>query len=1247
MTLLAGWAALLGRLSGQEEVVIGTPVANRRRVEIEGLIGFFVNTLALRIDLRGAPRVGELLGRVKERTVEGQQNQDIPFEQVVELLQTARSLSHAPIFQVMFAWQNAPEGRLELPGLTIAPMGAPSVTAIFDLSLSLQEKDQRIAGVVEYATALFDRGTVERWLGYWRRLLEGMAAEEDEVIDRLALLGEEERRQVLEGWNETQAEYPKERCVHELFEEQMEKTPEAVAVVFEDMILSYGELNRRANQLAYYLRELGVGPDARVGICVERSLEMVVGLLAVLKAGGAYVPLDPAYPVERLQYMLADSAPVVLLANSAARVALSDRLPAIPILDLDRDAAQWASQSELDPKWRDAGPGARSLAYIIYTSGSAGQPKGVMVDHGGVVNLLCSMQQIVSAGPGESVLALTTLAFDIAGLELYLPLISGARIELAGSGNRHDPVALAERMARAGVTAVQATPATWRMLLDAGCSGMEGMKALCGGEELPAEQARRIRERVGKLWNVYGPTETTIWSTVAEIDAATLTEGVSHITIGRPIANTSIYILDSHLCPAPIGVAAEMHIGGAGVAWGYLNRPELTAERFLPDPFSQDGGGRIYKTGDLSRWLPGGQIEFLGRNDYQVKIRGFRIELGEIEARLQQQPGIREAVVLAREDAPGEKRLVAYVAPHFSTSDEVAEDLSRNQVGEWSNLWGHTYESTEVVGEFGFDSRGWNSSYTRLPIPGHEMRDWLDGQLARIERLRPRRVLEIGCGSGMILLNLAPRCEWYVGADLSAQTIEGLRRELASRPELYAKAQLLQAEATDLSQAPSGDYDTVILNSVAQYFPSLQYLEQVIEQAIERIGNTGRIFLGDVRHYGLLDAFHLSVQLYQARPEASLRDLAANISHKVRAESELLIDPAWFFVLKQRCARISQVQVIPKEARYENEMSAYRYDVVLWVGGDARPEPSVLWLDCEGCERAKLKELIAGASQDVVGLRFVPNPRVHASVLGLGRLEDEGLTTAGDLRAWMTDAPEMGMSCYELAEYCAERGYAASFSWAPNHTHGEYHALIGKQGVAPEFDWGGFQESELLMRPVNKDYANDPLRAKRMAALPRQLRESLLKILPEHMVPAVYVTLEAMPQTPNGKLDRRALPAPEGDAYRRREYEEPQGEIESALAQIWREVLQVERVGRNDHFFELGGHSLLATQLVSRVQKVFHVELPLRELFEQPTIENISQRIMALPIADEASELVPIPRDAYGVWSSDETPEFPEFLKVD
>ncbi|MFZ1005656.1 MAG: amino acid adenylation domain-containing protein, partial [Candidatus Sulfotelmatobacter sp.] len=602
------------------------------------------------------PSVSELLEQTKAQSLAAQRHQDIPFEQVVELAQPVRSLSHSPMFQVMFAWQNAVESSLELRGLALLPLPSPHKVAQFDLTLSLREEEETIVGGIEYATSLFEPATIERYLGYFRTLLEAMVADDTRAVHRLSMLPESERHQLLYEWNDTKTEYPADKCVHQLFEEQAAQRPEAVAVVFEDQELTYEDLNLRANQLGNYLVKLGVGPEVRVGICMERSPEMVVGLLGVLKAGGAYVPLDPVYPADRLTYMVQDAKIEVLLTQSKFQQRLPDYAGRLIEFDVDWELIAGESGSSFVSVSKVI---AENLAYVIYTSGSTGKPKGVAVEHCQVCNQLFWAGAALSLGLADRVLQKASFSFDASILEIFLPLARGAQIIIAKPGGERDVDYLVRLVIEKAVTYVDLVPALLEQMLEhPTIKQWTSLRVMsCGAEILKPELVSVFYQSLsGELWNTYGPTEATVQSTFT---ACTTEEG-QNVPIGRPIANTQIYILDAYTQPVPQGVTGELCIGGGGVARGYLNQEELTAERFIADGFSGTAGARLYRTGDLGRWLADGNIEFLGRNDFQVKIRGFRIELGEIEARLAEHPEVREAVVLAREDTAGEKRLVAY-----------------------------------------------------------------------------------------------------------------------------------------------------------------------------------------------------------------------------------------------------------------------------------------------------------------------------------------------------------------------------------------------------------------------------------------------------------------------------------------------------------------------------------------------------------------------------------------------------------
>lgn len=671
MTLFATFQTLLHRYTGQEDIVVGTPIANRHRAETEGLVGFFVNTLALRTDLSGNPLFSELLKRVREECLEAYAHQDLPFEKLVEELQPERDLSRHPLFQVMFVLHNEIGQVIESPGLTLSPMIIDSGIAHFDLTLEMMDTEEGLKGRLVYNTDLFDTATIGRLLEHFQTLLESVVTQPKQRVSALPLLTEAERHQLLVEWNDTRTEYPSGLCIPQLFELQVEKTPDAVAVVFGDTQLTYEALNRRANQVAHYLQQLGVGPEVLVGICLERSLEMIVGLLGILKAGGAYVPLDPAYPQERLAFMLADAQAPMLLT----RRPLVGKLPAHEAEVVCLDSA-WESIAQESKGNLVSGATPENLAYVIYTSGSTGTPKGVAIRHAGLINLVTWHQRVYCVTPVDRATQLAAPAFDASVWEIWPYLTSGACLYIPDE----ETLALPSRLlawltAKAITICFLPTPLVEAVLEEQEPTGLALRVLLTGGDKL----RRRPRQALPFcLANNYGPTEGTVVTTWATV--ATGTEDSATPPIGRPIANTRVYVLDRHLQPVPVGVPGELYIGGAGLARGYLNRPELTAESFIPNPFSEEPGTRLYKTGDLVRYLPDGNIEFLGRIDHQVKIRGFRIELQEIEVVLSQHAAVREAVTLTQEDVPGDKRLVAYVVPKQGqalTSSELRSFLKQ------------------------------------------------------------------------------------------------------------------------------------------------------------------------------------------------------------------------------------------------------------------------------------------------------------------------------------------------------------------------------------------------------------------------------------------------------------------------------------------------------------------------------------------------------------------------------------------
>lgn len=673
MVLLAAFKALIYRYTGQEDIIVGSPAGNRDRRETEKLVGFFINNLVLRTEVSGRESFRTLLEKVKKTALEAYSNRDIPFEKLVEELKVERDMSRNPLFQVLFSLQNIPQPSLAFSGIALTELDIDSGYSRFDLSLDIREKSGGLEAAFEYNTDLFNSDTISRMAGHYHRLLESICRNPGEMLDKLEILTEEEKTLLLKEWNHTEDDIEKYKSWTELFEAQAAKTPEAAAVMTAAASLTYGELNSMANRLAHYLFKKGVGPETVVGIYMNRSAGMLAALIAIHKARGAYLPMDPIFPKERLAYMLEDAQVRLILTENAIKGTLpSSGAEFVCIDDLWEHLAECEDTNPTEKGSPD------NLAYLIYTSGSTGKPKGVQIEQHSLNNFLQAAAENIGLKDRDRLLAVTTLSFDIAGLELFMPLIAGACVVLAGREEAPDGNRLAAMLDAFDISIMQATPATWRLLIECGWKGKNGLKALCGGEALPPELAMQLGERCSVLWNMYGPTETTIWSTMDRVE-----DTGKNVTIGRPIANTLIYILDSRGNPVPVGVSGELHIGGQGVARGYLKQPELTKEKFIVNPFLPGKDGRIYKTGDLARYLPDGKIEFMGRMDHQVKIRGFRIETGEIEAVLADNSLIRQCVVALKEVIKGEKALVAYLIPASEqTRGELTPDKLRSFLRE-------------------------------------------------------------------------------------------------------------------------------------------------------------------------------------------------------------------------------------------------------------------------------------------------------------------------------------------------------------------------------------------------------------------------------------------------------------------------------------------------------------------------------------------------------------------------------------
>jgi amino acid adenylation domain-containing protein/non-ribosomal peptide synthase protein (TIGR01720 family) len=1243
MTLLAGFNLLLSRYSAQEDILVGTPIANRNRVELEPLIGFFANTLVLRTDLSGSPSFAQLLLRVKENALAAYAHQELPFEKLVEELCPERDLSHSPLFQVMFVLQNTPLQMLKLSGLTLEHFPFQDATAKFELWLSVIEAGDAMSVVLEYSTDLFESSTIDRMADHFLTLLQSAAAAPHRAITELDLLTPGEINQLLVDWNDTLESYPGPLNLAQRFQSQAERSPNSIAVAFQQERLTYHELNSRANQLARLLIEKSVGPDDIVAVCMHRSTEMIIALLAVLKAGGAYLPLDPDYPAHRIDFMLGDADPKAVLTTERLGSLLLRQNGKIICMDAQRELINGQSRHDLPARVE-----ADNLAYVIYTSGSTGQPKGAMIPHRGICNRLDWMQQQFGLDPRDTVLQKTPYSFDVSVWELFWPLLNGATLVMAEPGGHKDAQYLISLINEQKVTVLHFVPSMLQAFLqESEASSCGSLRAvICSGEALTVQPTRSFYETLdAELYNLYGPTEASVDVTYWKCEPVTNSRSVP---IGRPIANIQMYIVDKAMQLVPVGVPGELHIGGVGLARGYLRRADLTAEKFIPDPFSRESGGRLYRSGDLTRYAADGSIEFIGRVDDQVKVRGYRIELGEIEANITLHAAIIEAAVLAKEDGSGHKRLVAYIVPETESSIEEGNtpegQLHADQLLEWELVFDDTYNQAAPNADPTFNTVGWNSSYDGLPITAEEMEEWVSRTVNSILALRPGRVLEIGCGTGLMLFPIARHCDQYLGTDISNIGLRYIRGKLKEVEPRAAQVTLLQRSADDFTGIDAGAYDTVILNSVVQYFPSVDYLLRVLERAAQAVEPGGHIFVGDVRSLPLFESLHNSVELYRAPSSLSTERLAQRVSRRMAQDTELVIDPEFFAALKQRVPEVRHVQVLLKRGGYNNELSRFRYDVILHIGDGGQSPVDCAWTDWQKAEftTAILRDLLWKSEPAILALERIPNARLLTDVLTLELLkgEDRPETVEGLRKLVATFRVEDQVDPEALWRMGDEMDYNVEITWSASGENHCFDALFMRKSAPARVTAGVARSLSEKPRGARslRSYTNYPLAEKLAQKLIPDVKNFLKDRLPDYMVPTAFVIMESLPLSTNGKVDRKALPPPAQVIPEiATDFVAPGTPVEKTLAEIWAAVLNLEQVGINNNFFELGGDSIHTIQVIARANQA-GLRLTPRHLFQHQTIAELALVADSTPAVEIEQNLVlgPVPLTPVQQWFFDQ-----------
>ncbi|HTQ19128.1 non-ribosomal peptide synthetase, partial [Mycobacterium sp.] len=1174
-TVLQGaWALLLTSLTGRNDVAFGTARSRVAQLEVasaESMVGLLINVVPVRATITAATTTANLLDQLQNA------HNDTLDHQHLALPDIHRVTGHDRLFDTLFVYENYPidaGAPLGVDGLAISEFTNREYN---HYPLTAEALPGRELGLrLEYDTDVFDADSIETLIERLRRVLTAMTAEPTRRLSSVDLLDAGERDLVLSGRSGAGVHAP-EGLAPQLLAAAVAADPDAVALVDGAREISYRELDQWSTRLARTLIDAGVGPERAVGVAMDRCAELTVAWWAVVKAGGLYVPLDPAHPVERIATVLDAVAAVCVLTCGVDTMPAAGARPVLRIDGLDVSGCSAETITDTD---RPAALEADNTAYVIFTSGSTGTPKGVAVTHAGLLGVAAAQRDVFGLAARTRVLMVASPTFDASIFEMVWAAASGAALVVAPS-HVYAGEALTALLQDHAVDAAVLTPTVLSSLDPArlDCVGT----LLTAGEACPAELvAAWAQER--RMFNGYGPSETTIWVTYAPLAAG------QPVSIGTPIPGVRALVLDAWLNPAPAGVVGELYLAGPALARGYVGRVDLTAERFVANPFG-DTGARMYRTGDLVRWTPAGTLDYLGRADTQIKLRGQRIELGEIESALLACPQVGRAAAVVHQSSTG-AHLTAYVTlEHADTGqdDEI--------VGQWQHIYDELYRAETGMPLFGMDFRGWNSSYTDDPIPVEEMQEWRSATVDRIAALQPRRVLEIGVGSGLVLSQLAPQCERYVGTDMSAVAIEQLARAVQQFP-WRDRVEFLAQPAHVTEALPRGYFDTVILNSVVQYFPNAGYLAEVVDNVMELLAPGGAVFIGDVRNHTLQAAFQTAVALART-PDPEAAEIRQRVHHAMLGEPELLLAPEFFTTWATDRPGVAGLGIQVKRGVADNELNRYRYDVTIHKGPapvrSLAGAPAWAWAQCAG--PTGLRTRLTSERHSAVRITGIPRAGLITDVrveqaLAAGLPLADALAQAG-AKADTATAEEL----HRLGEAA---GYHVAVTW------GAQPGTLDAVFMSTETSASRMALTDLYLPAAGAHrgaHANEPHANTKISAL----RQRLSGWLPEYMVPAHIVVLDEFPLTSSGKLDRKALPAPEfQDAGR---YRAPTGAVGEILAGIYARVLGLERVGVDDSFFDLGGESLSAMRLIGAVNATLDADLSVRAVFESPTIAQLAPRI--------------------------------------
>lgn len=1193
--LIAAFESYLYLLTKQNDIVLGLPASDQSATGNYELVGHCVNLLPLRSRINGDENFLDYLDKRRSEIMDAYDHQQFTFSSLLQKLNIARDSSRIPLVPIIFNVDMGMDANVSFSGLKHELFSDPRAYENFEIFLNITGTEQKLNFEWSHNVLLYSRKTIERMMADFHSLLDQIIENPNTQIKNIRTSSNSNLLRDLDQWNNTSAVYPKNKTVADLINETAVKYPTKTAIFFNDQEVTYTELNRKSNQLAHYLIHQGIQSNDIIALVADRSPVMIIAVLGIIKSGAVYLPIDPQYPEERIHFMLEDSGAKHLLISKAYQEPLENIANKLTLDDI------LSTMTDMPSSYPSLEISKARLAYILYTSGSTGRPKGVQIRHSSLTNFLLSVQKRPGIAANDVLLAVSTISFDIAATEIFLPLIAGAAVYLADSQTTKDGRALLEIIQNKGISIMQATPITWRMILAAGWNNRLPMKIICTGEAFPKDLAEELHTKGDEIWNGYGPTETTIWSSLKQI-----TNPNDAITIGTPLANTQMYVLDEFLAPVPFRETGELYIGGDGLASGYLNSPDLTEERFIPNPFRQ--GTKLYKTGDLGYRLPDGDIICLGRADAQVKIRGHRIELGEIEYNLSQQKGIKEAVVIPNGSSGGNQQLLAYIVPD--------EKDSSGWMDRWDDLYTLGIKSEESVPleEQNLDIAIISQYNTQEDIQEHG-REWTQEGLKRIRSLNAKKVLELGTGGGHLLFELAPNTEKYVATDYSDVAIKKLNDKLALHKEKWNHVEAFKAPADDFSSIHEKEFDLIFFHGVVQYFPTLEYLVKVLETAVNHLSDGGCIHIGDSQTLSAISMHFATEQLALLQDHVTVEDFEKIVKYQTEKEEEISIDPGFFYFLPQILPDITAVDIQIRGGDYSNEATKCHYDIWLYKGKKAprNIKNNIIksWNELGSIDQ--IDNLLSDKNDQVILVTDIPNLRVQKDY-ALNQLVKHATEndTVKYLKEKLEQLEPSGINPTSLWDLGKKRRFNAHIRWSNDGSDGNIEAVFIPKHLG---DCVPEPPSKLTITS-EEEYLRTEKGTVEILKVPEhqvQLWKKTLKAhVPEYMLPHMFIALNRFPTTENGKINRKDLPMVEANSENQIQADvcPPQDQTEILIHNIWCRHLDLKTIDIHSNFFELGGHSLIAIRLMLDLEKETGVRLPISTLFQNSTIAKLAKKIV-------------------------------------